>query len=86
MAIRDHQAQFLEFCGRFDKYHGQSRFDVPFDVAVEERDSRVVDFEADHCVAVAVDQYSVAAQGCVGGVFGVVLWDRERRSVVRTGT
>ena len=36
----------------FDEGGGETRFDVPFDVAVEELDTWVIDFEAEDDVAV----------------------------------
>lgn len=73
----------MELSRCFDESEGQAGFDVPLDVAVEERDAWVVGFEADDGVAVTVNEDGVSAHGRRWGV--EVGWGSERWPVVRTG-
>ena len=63
MVIRDSQVQRLQLRRRLDKRHCEPGFNVPFDVAVEERNSGIVDLESEDGVAVAVDEKRVAPHG-----------------------
>src|SRR6266567_5179649 len=56
----NHQIQPLQLGWGFDKRSSKSSFDMPLDVAVEERNAWIVDFETYDGVAIAVDEHGVA--------------------------
>lgn len=65
MIFRERQMQRLQLLRCFNKGHGQTSLNMPLDVAVEERDARIVGLEPEHRIAIPVDEDGVSAHGDV---------------------
>ena len=78
MIIRDLQPLRLQLLRGFDERHRQPGLDVPFDMAVEQADPRIIGFESKDRIPASHDEERVAAHGDLGwwsggnGGFGAV--------------
>lgn len=84
MSLRDLDSQILQLGRSFDEHECETGFDVPLNMTMEQRDARVVNFEADDCVPVSVDEDGVSPHRGGWSVFLVVGGDGEGWPVIGT--
>jgi hypothetical protein len=60
MALWELDSQLLQLSRSFNEHKCETSFHMPLDMAMEQRDARIINFEADHRVPVPVDQNGVS--------------------------